>query len=239
MKFQAFCHQLCLPVGIFKPVLNFFYPRQCEVCGRLLTDGEKMLCMPCLLELPRTNFHLQADNQVAALFWGRVYIANAASYFYFYKGGRFQKLIHKLKYEGRRDIGRELGRYYGEELRNSVFASADLVIPVPLHRKKERKRGYNQSEMIAGGLCEVLKIPLVCGNLKRPDYTETQTKKSRFDRFMNMEGRFTVTDPLVIRGRHVLLVDDVVTTGSTLEACSGALLSAGCKAVSVLTIAVA
>ena len=226
-------------MNLLQSLLNFLYPLQCEVCGRLLGEGEKILCSGCLLELPRTNFHLDPSNPVAMLFWGRVYIKHAASWFYFNKGSRFQKLIHKMKYEGRMDIGRELGRYYAGELRNSVFSEADLFIPVPLHPIKERKRGYNQSELIASGLCEVLGCPVSAGNLVRELFTETQTKKSRFERFMNMDGKFTVKDPAALRNKHVVLVDDVVTTGSTLEACPQTLLSAGCRAVSILTIAVA
>jgi ComF family protein len=220
-------------------ILDFLYPRQCEVCGRLLNDGEIMMCSWCMLGLPRTGFHLRADNPVAALFWGRVYIANAASWFHFNKGSSYQKLIHKLKYEGRKDIGLILGKFYAFELRETCFSGTDLIIPVPLHPRKERKRGYNQSELIASGISEVFNRPLLIGNLIRQAFTETQTKKSRFDRYLNMEGRFLVTDGTEVSGKHILLVDDVVTTGSTLETCAQVLLDAGCKSVSILTIAVA
>ena len=226
-------------MNLFQSILNFFYPLQCEVCGRLLTDGEKILCTGCLLELPRTNFHLDPSNPVAVLFWGRVYITFAASYYYFNKGSRFQTLIHKLKYEGRADIGTELGRCYGDELKHSVFNAIDMVMAVPLHPVKERQRGYNQSEVIAAGICERLCKPLITGNLIRQVFTETQTRKSRFERFMNMEGKFTVRDRAQIQGKHILLVDDVITTGSTLEACAQVLLNAGCAAVSVLSLGVA
>ncbi len=226
-------------MNIIESFLNFFYPVQCDVCGRLLNAGEEILCSGCFLDLPRTNFHLDPANPVAALFWGRVYVTHAASYYFFNKGSPYQKLIHKLKYQGRSDIGITLGRWYAGELRDSAFSSVDLVIPVPLHPLKERQRGYNQSMMIARGIGDGLDRPLVVGNLVRPSFTETQTRKSRFERFLNMEGKFIVKDPGAIAGQHVLLVDDVVTTGSTLEACSQVLLSEGCREVSLATLAVA
>ncbi|HYW97020.1 MAG TPA: ComF family protein [Bacteroidales bacterium] len=226
-------------MNILNSILNFFYPPQCDVCGRLLTEGEQVICMACFLDLPRTNFHLDEANAMARLFWGRVFITHAAGYFYYNKGSLYQKLIHKLKYNGRADIGRMLGRYYADELSRSVFAEAGVVMPVPLHPRKERLRGYNQSEIIASGICERLSLPLVTGNLVRNTFTDTQTKRSRFDRYKNMEGMFGLTDEGSVKGLHVLLVDDVVTTGSTLEACAQVLLDAGSGAVSVLTLAVA
>ena len=224
---------------IIHDILNFFYPRLCEVCGRLLNEGEEIMCSWCFLGIPRTGFHRHSENAVTSLFWGRVYITHAASWFQFGKGSPYQKLIHKLKYEGRKDIGEMMGIFYARELKDSVFEKTDVVVPVPLHWLKQRKRGYNQSEIIALGICEVFEKRMITGNLIRMDFTDSQTKKSRFDRYLNMEGKFIVYDPEIFTGLHVLLVDDVVTTGSTLEACAQALLNAGCGAVSIITIAVA
>ncbi len=226
-------------VNILSEIVHFLYPCRCEVCGRLLADGEKIICVGCLLGLPRTNYHRDLSNPVAMLFWGRVYITYASSWYHFSKGSPYSGLIHKLKYEGRKDIGSLLGCLYANELKGSVFTSADLIVPVPLHPSREKVRGYNQSMIIAGGLGRILGIPVRGDVLVRRVSTDTQTRKSRFDRFLNMEGKFRVTNPEVFLSRHVLLVDDVVTTGSTLEACAYTLLEAGCGAVSILTLAVA
>lgn len=224
---------------ILKEVLNFFFPFQCEVCGRLLGEQEKIICLYCFLELPRTNFHNSPENVVSQLFWGRVNISHSASWFYFTKGSPYQKLIHKLKYKGRKDIGFELGKVYGHELKGSPFVKADIIIPVPLHPSRLKKRGYNQSEFIGMGLAETLAIPIKADNLIRENSTESQTRKNRFERFLNMEGKFKVKDVNQVLGKSILLVDDVVTTGSTLEACATILLEAGCLEVNVLTLAVA
>ena len=224
---------------ILKEILNFFFPFQCEVCGRLLGEQEKIMCLYCFLELPRTNFHQSPENPVSQLFWGRVNISHSTSWFYFTKGSPYQKLMHKLKYKGRKDIGYELGKVYGYELKSSPFAMADIIIPVPLHPSRLKKRGYNQSEYIGKGLAETLGIPLQTGTLIRENSTESQTRKNRFERFLNMEGKFKVPYAEQITGKNILLVDDVVTTGSTLEACATVLLEEGCSEVYVLTLAVA
>lgn len=224
---------------ILKDILDFAFPRNCILCGRLLNDKEKVMCTFCYHELPRTDFHNDADNPVSQLFWGRVTVEHAASFFYFNKGSACQKLIHGLKYGGREDIGIETGRMYGIELKGSLFENCDFIIPVPLHRKKQRKRGYNQSEIIARGLGETMYKPVYPGIMERVEFTGTQTRKSRYDRFTNVSGSFVVKSPDICQGSHVLLVDDVVTTGSTLEACVEALKEAGVEKVSIATLAVA
>ncbi len=226
-------------MNFFSDLLAFFFPRQCDVCGRLLSDEEKIMCLFCLLGLPRTKFHVALENPVSQIFWGRVEIAHATAWFYFTKGGLYQKLIHKLKYKERKDIGQELGSLCAEELKKSAFACCDLILPVPLHPYRLRKRGYNQSECIAQGLSKVFGIPVLTGNLTRSGTTESQTRKNRFDRFLNMEGKFQVNGPEEIMDKKVLLVDDVITTGATLEACAIVLLEAGCEEVNILTLAVA
>ena len=219
--------------------LQFFFPDLCVACGQILNRREKVLCTHCHFHLPRTEFHKDFENPVSQLFWGRVKIEYAGSFFYFNKGSSYQALIHKLKYKGRSDIGIEMGRAFGAELRKSVFAFADLIIPVPLHSKKMKIRGYNQSEMIARGLSQTLNLPLSTRALVRNESTETQTRKSRFQRFENMEGKFTVNISSELEGKHIILADDVVTTGSTLESCATTILQVKGTKVSVLTLAVA
>jgi len=219
--------------------LQFFFPDLCVSCGQILNRQEKVLCTHCLFHIPRTEFHNDIENPVSQLFWGRVKIEYAGSYFYFNKGSSYQSLIHRLKYKGRSDIGIEMGKAYGAELRKSVFARADVIVPVPLHPKKIKIRGYNQSEMIAKGLALSLNLPVNTSALIRSESTETQTRKSRFDRFRNMEGKFMVFDISQLEGKHIILADDVVTTGSTLEACATVILEIQGTKVSILTLAVA
>ncbi len=214
-----------------------FYPRLCPACSRVLYGNEKILCLKCTCELPRTNFHLDPGNEVAKLFWGRAMIQHAASFFYYQKGSRYQNIIHAMKYGNRQQLGVDLGRWYGLELRDSPFARADLIHPVPLHRSKKRARGYNQSERIALGISEALGIPMATDLIERAVNTDTQTRKSKYERWSNVEGIFRVADPGRLREKHVLLVDDVVTTGSTLEACAAPVLALGDTRVSLLTLA--
>lgn len=224
---------------ILNDILFFLFPDQCEVCGRLLSGGEKILCSHCLLGLPRTNFQWEEDNPVSQLFWGRVNISHATSWFFFSKGSDYQHLMHHLKYRGRGDIGIYLGKLFAAELMNTEFASADTLVPVPLHPRKQRKRGYNQSMKICHGMTEVLKIPVIENNLIRCSNTDTQTRRNRFDRYLNMKDKFEVRDPSEFDDKKILLIDDVVTTGSTLEACTESLLQAGSREVLVATLAVA
>jgi ComF family protein len=177
-----------------------------------------------MYHLPRTNFHLSCDNPVSRIFWGRVDILNAASFLLFNKGSKVQHLVHALKYKGRKDIGIFLGEEYGRDLKNCrYFSDSTLIIPVPLHKKKYLKRGYNQSEQFATGLSREMGIPCTCQYLFRKNSSETQTRKSRFMRWQNVNEIFEVREPGKITGSQILLVDDVVTTGATLESCVNAL----------------
>ena len=183
---------------------------------------------------------MEEDNPVSRIFWGRTEVESAASYFHFNKGSKVQRLIHLLKYKGRRDIGIYLGRQYGAFLKNSpFFTTVEVIMPVPLHWKKLRKRGYNQSEQFAVGLSISMKIPVDTLILYRKRATETQTKKSRFKRWENVAEIFALKDPEKLNGRHVLLVDDVITTGATLEACILALHAVPGIRISVASIAAA
>lgn len=175
---------------------------------------------------------------MAELFWGRVPVKHCTSYFFYIKDSKYQNIIHRLKYEGKRNIGTEMGRMFGTTLTTTPFSSADIVIPVPLHRKKLHQRGFNQSELIAEGIAEKLGIPMVPGLIERIRYSATQTSRSRYERWENVEGIFQVRRPQSLSGKHVLLVDDVVTTGSTLEACSNEILKVKGTSVSIATLAV-
>ncbi|OFY57229.1 MAG: hypothetical protein A2Y87_03220 [Bacteroidetes bacterium RBG_13_46_8] len=187
-------------------------------------------------EFPRTGFHLDPENDMARLFWGRVMMENAAAFFYYQKGSRFQNLIHELKYYNQKQLGIDLGCWFGRELTDTSFRRADVIHPVPLHIAKMKKRGYNQSEQVARGLSEALGIPLETSLIERVIHTDTQTRKTKYERWSNVEGIFRVTKPDKLKNRHVLLVDDVVTTGSTLEACAIPVLALEGTAVSALAL---
>ncbi|MBI3501298.1 MAG: ComF family protein [Bacteroidetes bacterium] len=218
--------------------LSLIFPKVCAACGKSLFKTEESICTYCLYHLPKTNFHLYTDNPVVKLFWGRTTIYSASSLYSFSKGSKVQHLIHQLKYRGKKEIGNTLGKYYGKELKMApMFSSANVVIPVPLHPKKFKKRGYNQSETFAQGIAESMSAESSGEILIRTYASETQTKKSRFARWKNVEEIFKVIFPEKIRGKHVLLVDDVVTTGATLEACANKILEVPDTKVSIATIA--
>jgi ComF family protein len=220
--------------------LGLIFPLTCAACGEVLMKNEKIICTFCNYHLPRTNFHFDQNNPVAIIFWGRVRIENATAFYFFNKASRFRHLIHELKYKGRKDIGIELGKIFGHEIMASeVFSLIDMVIPVPLHKKKQKKRGFNQSECIASGIAESMKKPLNTTSVIRSVHSSTQTRKTRYDRWLNVEGIFRVTDPKALTGKHILIVDDVVTTGATIEACATEILKIEGTKVSVAVLAMA
>jgi len=220
--------------------VSLLFPELCAACRESLVANEYLLCTDCRFNLPYTNFHLQADNIVARQFWGKINIEAAFALFYFNKGGKIQNMLHQLKYNGQQQIGNLLGNIAGGQLiKNEIFNNVDYIIPVPLHKKRFRERGYNQSTRFAEGLADKLNAVVEEGNLVRVKSTETQTHKSRFARFENMQEVFRVINPEKLKGKHVLLVDDVVTTGSTLEACGEQLLKVEGLKLSIATIAYA
>jgi ComF family protein len=226
------------------PLLDYLtellFPRLCVVCGDKLIDQEQWVCLHCLHHIPRTNFHLSADNPVARLFYGRINIQHATSFFYFSKGSNYQKLLHSLKYKGMKELGEEMGKHFGIDLMQSPeFTSVDIICPVPLHPRKEKKRGYNQSWWIASGMARQMGKELSSNNLVRITANETQTHKTRFERWLNVEGIFHLINPEDFEGKHILLVDDVATTGATIEACAEAILSKTKAKVSIATLATA
>jgi len=222
-----------------KDFFNLFFPDLCIVCNTHLVTQEDYICTKCLYNLPKTNYHKEQDNPVSQLFWGRTKIELATAYFSFNKGSAYQQMMHKFKYHGNKEIGYVLGKAFGNQIRQSEFNSIDLIIPVPLHKSKLRKRGYNQSEWIGKGLAEGLQKPLESKLFIRAVATETQTRKSRYARWKNVEKIFRITNVKEIEGKHILLVDDIVTTGSTLEACANTLLEVEDTKVSIATLAVA
>lgn len=227
-------------VGFLNHIIDLFFPNLCLVCDEGLVSGEEQLCLSCFNKIHKTNYHLAKDNPVEKRFWGKVRLERASSYFFFQKGSDFQKLIHELKYRGNKEIGIVLGKYAALDLLQSEdFNSIDVIIPVPLHRKKLAKRGYNQSDQIGIGISKIMEKPLTTHNLVRKLESATQTKKSVFERFENTQGIFELKNPDELAGKHILLVDDVLTTGSTLEACVHALKEAEDVKVSVFTLAVA
>ena len=227
-------------ISLGSDFLSLFYPNLCSGCQASLVHGEEVICLGCMADLPKTGFGKQAENPVAQLFWGRVPIASATAFSSFDKGGIMQHLMHQLKYRGAKEIGEKLGELFGSDLLHcEPFRDIDLLIPVPLHPRREHQRGYNQSMEIAKGMAKAMGKDLITGNLVRNHYSETQTHKGRFERWENVRELFSVRDPEKLEGKHLLLVDDVVTTGSTLEACAQALLKVKGVRVSIATLAYA
>lgn len=223
---------------MIKDLISLIYPQACVICPGDLADGEQFICSECRYHLPKTGFHHLADNPVAKHFWGRVPVEAATAYFYFNKGLKVQELVHHVKYRGKKDLGIFLGNMFGAELKASPFAEKiNIVIPVPLHEKKLKRRGFNQSYVIARGIAEALGAHCAPATVKRAIATDTQTRKSRIKRWENVEDKFEVTDAEAIKDKHILLVDDVVTTGSTLEACAQAILKVPGTHVSIAALA--
>ncbi len=227
-----------------KTMLNDFisliFPQVCVSCGKSLYKSEHTLCTYCIYHLPKTNFHLDNDNPIAKIFWGRINIHSAGAFYGFNKGGKVQHLIHQLKYKGRKEVGFTVGQLYGHDLKKcESFSTVDTIIPVPLHVKKIKKRGYNQSESFAEGLASSMEVSTDLKTLIRAHETETQTRKSRFSRWQNVETIFQIKEGSSLKGKHILLVDDVITTGATLEACAQTLQQIEGVKISVATIAYA
>lgn len=221
-------------------LVGLLFPNLCNACGTPLFQSESLICTKCLYDLPFTDYHQHAENRVAKQLWGRLPLNGAMAMLYFRKGAKVQNLIHNLKYNGKTDVGIILGDLLGERLKNSsIYQGIDFIIPVPLHQKKLRLRGYNQSTFIAEGVANKLAIPFSEKILIRTISTESQTKKSRYNRYENMKAVFRIDKPEHIIDKHILLVDDVITTGATLEACANTLFENGAAKVSIAALAFA
>jgi ComF family protein len=221
----------------------FFYilfPDNCLSCKGVIEEGESDICSICRFSLPKTDFHLDEKNMVAQKFWGKTKLKYAISYLFFKKESNVQNLLHELKYNKQPQIGEMLGTWYAIELMDNNFhKNFDVIIPIPMHPKKQKKRGYNQSACFGKGLAEVWQIPQLEDGIEKLADTISQTKKSRKDRYENMKNGFKIPNPDLIKDKNILLVDDVITTGATLEVCANLLLEAGAKTVSIATIAAA
>ncbi|MFO7924424.1 MAG: ComF family protein [Bacteroidales bacterium] len=226
--------------GIHKDFINLFFPPLCAACNAVLVKQEQHICTGCLYNLPKTNFHLDRDNPMAQLFWGRVRVEAAASLYYFEKGSKCRKILHQIKYRGKKELAFFLGKIYGFELsRKGKFTGADVIVPVPLHSSRERSRGFNQSDWFARGISCSMGKKVDRDILIRFICTETQTNKSRAGRWENVENSFVIKDTQKAINKHILLVDDVVTTGATLESCAQVLIRVPGVSISILTIAYA
>ena len=222
----------------FSRFLDFISPRLCVVCGRRLSPTERSLCSVCQLHLPRTAFQFTPqDNPMAQLFWHLAPIERAAAFIYYQPHSEMARMVYRLKYRNSPDVGEDLGRLMATDfLLAHYFDDIDLLLPVPLTRKRQHQRGYNQSEMLARGISDVTHLPMAPKALKRQVFRDSQTHLSRHERQENVDGIFVVTDTEILKGRHVLLIDDICTTGATLTACAKALASIEGIRISVLTL---
>lgn len=206
--------------------LHVLFPHMCCGCGNDVINKESVLCMRCIEAMPETNFEMHADNPVEKKFWGRLIFTQATAQYYFTRESMIQRLMHQFKYKGNRELGIQLGKMMGERLKNSKRFNIDALIPLPLFPAKEKKRGYNQATLLCEGIAEGLQVPVLKDVVIRSQYTDTQTKKGRIERWQNMEGKFELVKPGIIANKHIMLIDDVITTGATLEACGIEILKA-------------
>ena len=216
--------------------LHLLFPHVCAGCGNDSVNEDSVLCLKCTAAMPETNFEFHPGNPIEKKFWGRLPFAGATAQYYFTRESLMQTLMHEFKYRGNKDLGRQLGRMMGDSLARSGRFPVDVLIPLPLFESKERRRGFNQATILCEGISERLRVPVLKDVVIRSTHTDTQTKKGRIDRWLNMEGRFELNNAAAVAGRHLLLVDDVVTTGATLEACATELLKAPNVSLSIATL---
>ena len=220
-------------------LLHLFFPRHCLLCGRSLAEGEEHICLYCLCELPRTDHHLQVGNPLQEALQEAFPFERGMAFFYFERGGKMRQFIHAIKYKGNKEAGYWIGRHVAHELMaaQSDFVQFDYLVPVPLHRDRQRQRGFNQSEWIARGLQSVWGTPLDTTSLCRTQATGSQTHHSPLERWQNVCAVFKASEGSPLAGKRVLLVDDVCTTGSTFLACAHALNALPDTRVSFLALA--
>ena len=220
-------------------VITLFFPKLCHACNTVLKDNEIDICVGCRHELPVTNYHFERPEIVKKIFYGRVQLEAATALFYFHKKGRVQQLLHHLKYQGDEDIGRVFGNWLGAELQESpYYESIDVVIPVPIHLKKLKQRGYNQATLFAQQIAKVLNVPYVDDVLLKSVNTKSQVFQSREARFQSVAHSFYAQNINRVDNKHILLVDDVITTGATIEACALVLNPKKKVRLSVATLAI-
>jgi len=225
---------------MLKSLINLFFPTVCAACKSFILSNENIICTICRHELPLTNHHLNPENEAFKKFYGRIPVEHASALLYFHKKGMVQELIHNLKYKGHEEIGAVLGEWYAEDLKNSgILNNVDAIIPVPLHKKRLKERGYNQVTKFGMALSDNFNIPLNTKILIRNVYSKTQSKKNLLGRSEGIESVFDVAFSEKDYNKHFLLIDDVLTTGSTLEACSKALLKIPGAKISIVCMAMA
>lgn len=219
---------------------NLVYPKLCSVCEQKAQQEDLPFCLTCEFKLPKTNFHKEKENEFTERFWNRIPLANGTAIYYYRRAGSTAQMIHQFKYYNNREVGQQIGAYYGSILaKTPSYQDIDLIIPVPLHKDKERKRGYNQSEVFGRGLSTELGVPVLTNGLRRKVFTTTQTQKGTLERLENVDEIFELTTPELLKGKHILLVDDVMTTGATLEACAVPILQLPATQISMATMAIA
>lgn len=211
---------------IKQSLLHLIFPHVCAGCGTDLANTENQLCLRCAAALPQTYFELHNDNPVEKKLWGRLPVQAATAQYYFTRESLVQQIVHEIKYRNNISLGRQIGRMMGCSLLQSGRFQAEVLIPLPLFPEKEKMRGYNQSMVLCEGIADEMQIPILNDVVMRPQYTETQTKKGRIERWKNMDGKFVLQHESAIAGKHVLLIDDVITTGATLESCGKEILKA-------------
>lgn len=217
---------------------HLFFPHNCVGCGSDVVEQNQIICGSCFLRLPETNFFNYSNNTVEKIFAGRIKLEDAGSAYYFTKHSILQNLVFELKYRGNKEVGLLLGELTARQMSNCRrFEEVDIILPLPLNKQKEKKRGYNQAAMIAQGISRVLNKPLMTDAVARNIFTETQTHKDRVSRWKTMQDVFEVSKPEALKGKHILLVDDVVTTGATLEACGQTILNIPETKLSIATVA--
>lgn len=217
-------------------LLDLLFPDICAGCGDDLSGNSSVLCLKCIEAIPETNFEWFAGNPVEKKFWGRLPLSGATAQYYFTHESLMQHLMHQFKYRSNKELGFQLGRIMGENIKRSGRFAPDALVPLPLFASKEKRRGYNQATVLCEGMKESLHIPVLNDVIIRSKHTDTQTKKGRIERWENMEGKFVLVKPEAIRNKHIILVDDVITTGATLEACGVELLKAANVELSVATL---
>ncbi|MBS3913988.1 MAG: ComF family protein [Bacteroidetes bacterium] len=219
---------------------DLVYPKICLNCSSWLVRGEDSICLHCFEGLPRTGYHFQKNNPVERLFWARIPIAYATSYLFFSEKGIVRNLMHTVKYKDGRDPAFLLGKLFASELKeNKSEYKPDFIVPVPLHPSRQRQRGFNQSEQIALGMAEILETEVRNDVIKRNHFSGSQTKKSRYERWENVQSEFVLGENPMVYGKEILLVDDVVTTGATMESCAQVLLDQVPKKLGLATLAMA
>lgn len=225
---------------MFESIINLFFPKVCSGCNSFLLSNENVICTVCRHDIPLTNHHLNPENDAFKKFYGRIPVIHTSALFYFHKKGIVQELIHNLKYKGHEEIGTVLGEWYAEDLKNiKLLQSVDEIIPVPLHPKKLKERGYNQVTAFGTALSSSLNIDYNDSLLIRNVYSKTQSKKNLLGRTEGIETIFDVSFTEKNHNKHFLLIDDVITTGATLEACSRALLKIPGAKISIICMAMA